>query len=189
MESPPRSGGRCSTVSAMEVTLHPTFGQRLASLFRLLVMTAVFTTIGAIGINLWHAYSEPAKLAIADLVPRMTSIMLPARDQAAAMAVPSAEATGSVQGSGAALSEDAAQLLRSLARDVAAMGQDIAELKERMGRLSTGQDQMARDVARIRQPNPRPDVRSAMAAAPPPGPPAATDLRKPVAPPLNPRPR
>jgi hypothetical protein len=178
----------------MEVTLKPTFGQRLASLFRLLVMTAVFTTIGAIGINLWHAYSEPAKLAIADLVPRVTSIMLPARDQAAAMAVPSAETTGAVQGGqagadGAALPEDAAQLLRSLARDVAAMGQDIAELKERMGRLSTGQDQIARDVARIRQPSLRPDVRSAMAAAPSPNPPATADIRKPVTPPLSTRPR
>lgn len=175
----------------MEVSLYPTFGQRLASLFRLLVMTAMFTTIGAIGINLWHAYSEPAKLAIADLVPRVTSIMLPGRDQAAAMAVPSADATGSVQSgqAGDELREDAAQLLRSLARDVAAMGQDIAELRERMGRLSTGQDQIARDVARIRQPSPRPDVRSAMAAAPPPGPPAATDPRRPVTPPLSPRPR
>ncbi|MBV9982608.1 hypothetical protein [Bradyrhizobium sp.] len=174
--------------------MNPTFGQRLASLFRLLVMTAMFTTIGAIGINLWHAYSEPAKLAISDMVPRVTSMILPGRDQGSAMALPSAEATGSVQGNqagveGAALSGDAAQLLRSLARDVAAMGQDLAELKERMGRLSNGQDQIARDVARIRQPNSRPDVRSAMAAAPPPTPPAASDLRKPVAPPLSSRPR
>ncbi|HTO60279.1 MAG TPA: hypothetical protein VMM15_03380, partial [Bradyrhizobium sp.] len=105
----------------------PTFGQRLASLLRLLVMTAIFTTIGAIGINLWHSYREPARLALADLVPRVTSMMLPGRDQTAAMAAPSADA-GSVQSSqastdGTALPEDVAQLLRSLARDVAAMGQ------------------------------------------------------------------
>jgi len=179
----------------MEVSLTPTFGQRLASLFRLLVMTAIFTTIGAIGINLWHAYSEPARLALAELVPRVTSVMLPGRDQAAAaMAVPSADATSSMQGSqagtdGAALPEDVAQLLRSLARDVAAMGQDIAELRERMGRLSTGQDQIARDVAKIRQPSPRPDLRSAMAAAPPPSPPAVADTRRPVTPSPSPRPR
>ena len=173
-------------VSAMEVSLTPTFGQRLASLFRLLVTTAIFTTIGAIGISLWHAYSEPARLAIADLIPRVTSTVLPGRDQAAAM--------GSTQGSqagadGAALPADAAQLLRSLARDVAAMGQDIAELRERMGRLSTGQDQIARDVAKIRQPSPRPDLRSAMAAAPPPSPPAVADTRRPVTPSPSPRPR
>jgi hypothetical protein len=177
----------------MEVSLNPTFGQRLASLFRLLVTTAIFTTIGAIGINIWHAYSGPARLAIADLIPRVTATVLPARDQAA-MAVPSASAMGSMQASqagadGAALPEDAAQLLRSLARDVAAMGQDLAELRERMGRLSTGQEQIARDVARIRQPSPRVDVRSAMAAAPPPNPPAAADTRRPVAPPPSPRPR
>ncbi|HTO60715.1 MAG TPA: hypothetical protein VMM15_05610 [Bradyrhizobium sp.] len=174
--------------------MNPTFGQRLASLFRLLVMTAMFTTIGAIGISLWHAYSEPARLAIADLIPRVTSIMMPSRDQAAAMAVPPAEATGSVQGGqagadGAALPADAAQLLRSLARDVAAMGQDIAELRERMGRLSTGQDQIARDVARIRQPYPRSDVRSAMAAAPLPSPSAVPDPRRLVTPSPSPRPR
>jgi hypothetical protein len=181
-------------VSAMEVRLTPTFGQRLASLFRLLVTTAIFTTIGAIGINLWHAYSEPARLAIADLIPRVTSTVLPGRDQAAAMAMPSAEAMGSMQGSqagadGAVLPADAAPLLRSLARDVAAMGQDIAELRERMGRLSTGQDQIARDVAKIRQPSPRSDLRSAMAAAPPPSQPAVADTRRPVTPSPNPRPR
>jgi hypothetical protein len=168
-----------------EVTLNPTFGQRLASLFRLLVMTALFTTVGAIGISVWHAYGERAKLAITDLVQRPTSTMSPQQDQAAAMAVPSMPMTGPVQDGaegvapGPTLPGDATQLLQSLVRDVAAMGQDIAELKDRMGRLSTGQDQIARDLARIRQPNPRPDVRSAMAAAPAPSPPAAPDARRP----------
>jgi hypothetical protein len=181
----------------MEVTLTPTFGQRLAGLFRILVMTAVFTTVGAIGINLWHAYGEQAKFAIADLVPRLTSIVLPRQDQAAAVAEPSVDATSSVQGgvdaaaSIANISGDATQLLQSLARDVAAMGQDLAEVKERMARLSAGQDQIARDLARIRQPSQRPDVRSAMAAAPLQIQPAAPDLRKPApsAPPQSARPR
>jgi hypothetical protein len=174
----------------MEVTLNPTLGQRLASLFRLLVMTAMFTTIGAVGVSIWHAYGEEAKLAIVDLVPRVTSmvtsIMSPRHDQTTAMAMPSTDVTGSVQGSAdsaaptAALPGETTQLLQSLARDVAAMGQDIAELKDRMGRLSTGQDQIARDLARIRQPSQRTDVRSAMAAAPPPGPSAAPEARKPV---------
>jgi hypothetical protein len=177
----------------MEVTLNPTFGQRLASLFRLLVMTAVFTTVGAIGISVWHAYGEQAKLAIADLALRATSIVSPPQ-QAAAMAGPSGQG---VQGSTddvasvATVPGDTTQLLQSLARDVAAMGQDIAELKERMGRLATGQDQIARDVAKIRQPSPRPDLRSAMAAAPPPNPLGQADTRRPATtlPPSVPRPR
>jgi hypothetical protein len=176
----------------MEVTLNPTFGQRLASLFRLLVMTAVFTTVGAIGISVWHAYGEQAKLAIADLAPRV-SIVSP-QHQAATMAGPSGQG---VQGSTddvasvATVPGDTTQLLQSLARDIAAMGQDIAELKERMGRLATGQDQIARDVAKIRQPGPRPDLRSAMAAAPPPNPPAQADTRRPATtpPPSGLRPR
>jgi hypothetical protein len=179
----------------MEVTLNPTIGQRLASLFRLLVMTAMFTTIGAIGISVWHAYGERAKLAVEALVPRAPSVMPPRQDQPAALAASSMDAMASVQGiqagtdgaaSAAALPGDATQLLQSLARDVAAMGQDIAELKERMGRLATGQDQIARDVAKIRQPGPRPELRSAMAAAPPPSP--APDTRRPVPTPSLPRP-
>ena len=173
----------------MEVTLKPTFGERLASLFRLLVMTAMFTTIGAIGISVWHAYGERAKLAIAGLVLRAPSVMPPRQDQPAAFAASSMDAMDSVQGiqpgadgatSAAALPGDATQLLQSLARDVAAMGQDIAELKERMGRLAMGQDQIARDLAKIRPPNPRPDLRSAMAAAPSPSPPARADMRRPT---------
>jgi len=166
----------------MEVTLKPTFGERLASLFRLLVMTAIFTTVGAIGISVWHTYGERAKLAIADLAPRVTSIMS-RQDQAAAMAGLSGQG---VQGSAddvaspATVPGDTTQLLQSLARDVAAMGQDIAELKERMGRLAMGQDQIARDLAKIRPPNPRPDLRSAMAAAPPPSPPAQAGMRRPT---------
>jgi hypothetical protein len=167
----------------MEASLNPTFGQRLANLFKILVMTAMFTTVGAIGISVWHAYGERAKLAIADLVPRVTSIMSSRQDQVAAL--PSMPTTNSIQGDAGgatattALSGDTAPLLQSLARDVAAMAQDIADLKERMGRLSVGQDQIARDLARIRQPtSPRLDVRSAMAAAPPPSPSATPDSRR-----------
>ena len=167
----------------MEATLTPTFGQRLINLFKILAMTVVFTTVGAVGISAWHAFGERTKLAIADLAPRVTSIMSSRQDQLAALS--SMPTANSVQGDadGAAvpttLSGDMAQLLQSLARDVAAMGQDIAELKERMGRLSVGQDQIARDVARIRQPaSPRLDVRSAMAAAPAPGASAAPDQRR-----------
>jgi hypothetical protein len=167
----------------MEATLTPTFGQRLTNLFKILAMTAVFTTVGAAGISAWHAYGERAKLAIANLAPRVTSITWSRQDQLAALSsVPTANSVqGDADGSvaTAALSGDMAQLLQSLARDVAAMGQDIAELKERMGRLSSGQDQIARDLARIRQPaNPRLDVRSAMAAAPAPGASAVPDQRR-----------
>jgi hypothetical protein len=172
----------------MEASLTPTFGQRLTNLFKILVMTAVFTTVGAVGISAWHAYGERTKLAIAELVPRLTSIMSSRQDQLAALSsVPTANAVqGNADGpvaiatlSGDMTSGDMTQLLQSLARDVAAMGQDISELKERMGRLSVGQDQIARDVARIRQPaSPRLDVRSAMAAAPAPGASAAPDQRR-----------
>ena len=179
----------------MQATLNPTLGQRVTSLVRLLVMTTLFTLVGAVGISAWQTYGDAVRLAIAERVPRLAPIVSPRQDQAAAMVAPSMQVTASAEhadgvGSTATVSEDQAQLLHSLARDVAAMGQDMAELKERIGRLAAGQDGIARDLARIRQPNLRPEVRSAMAAAPPQSPAAASEARKPTSllPPSIPRP-
>ncbi|TAI60381.1 hypothetical protein, partial [Bradyrhizobium sp. Leo170] len=48
----------------------------------------------------------------------------------------------------AALPPDTAQLLQSMAHDLAAMGQQIEQLKASIAQLKTGQDQIARDMAR-----------------------------------------
>jgi hypothetical protein len=180
----------------MQATLIASLGQRITSLFRLLAMTTLFTLVGAICISAWQTYGEAGRQAIAERVSRLAPVISPRPDQAAAMSAPSMPVTPSAEradgvGSTAIVSGETAQLLQSLARDVAAMGQDMAELKERVGRLAASQDAMARDVARIRQPNPRSDVRSAMAAVPSQIPAAAPDARKPTSllPPSIPRPR
>jgi hypothetical protein len=176
----------------MQATMIAAFGQRIASLFRLLLMTTLFTLVGAVGISAWQTYGDTVRHATAErVVPRRAPSMSPRQDQAAAMAASSTSVMASAaDGAGSTVSGETAQLLQSLARDVAAMGQDMAELKERVGRLASSQDAMARDVARIRQPNPRSDVRSAMAAVPPQSPTAAPDTRKPTSllPPSIPRP-
>jgi hypothetical protein len=180
----------------MQAILIASFGQRITSLFRLLAMTTLFTLVGAVGISAWQTYGDAARLAIAEKVPRLAPIISPRQDQAAAMLAPSMQVATSAEradgvGSPATVSADSTQLLQSLARDVAAMGQDMADLKERIGRLAASQDAIARDLARIRQPNPRPDVRSAMAAVPPQSLAAAPETRKPTSllPPSVPRPR
>lgn len=177
----------------MQATMIAAFGQRIASLFRLLAMTTLFTLVGAVCISAWQAYGDTARQAIAERAPRLVPSLSPRQDQAAAMAASSTSVMALAAdgaGSTAAVSGETAQLLQSLARDVAAMGQDMAELKERVGRLATSQDAMARDVARIRQPYQGPDMRSAMAAVPPQSPTAAPDTRKPTSllPPSLPRP-
>jgi hypothetical protein len=179
----------------MQAILNSSFGQRVASLFRLLAMTTLFTLVGAVGISAWQTYGGAARLVIAERVPRLAPIILPRQDQAGAMVAPSMQVTASAEhadavASTAIASGDRAQLLRSLARDLAAMGQDMSELKERIGRLAAGQDAIARDLARIRQPPLRPEVRSAMAAAPPQSPAAVPETRKPTSllPPSIPRP-
>jgi hypothetical protein len=164
----------------MQATMIAAFGQRIASLFRLLAMTTLFTLVGAVGISAWQTYGDTVRRAIAERAPRLVPIS-PRQDQAATMAATStAMMASAADGAGSTGSSETAQLLQSLARDVAAMGQDMAELKERVGRLATSQDAMAHDVARIRQPYQRPDVRSAMAAVPPQSPTAAPDTRKPT---------
>jgi len=178
----------------MQATLIAAIGQRITSLFRLLVMTTLFTLVGAVGISAWQTYGDTARRAIAQGVPRLASTMSPRQEQTVGMVAASTPAASAERtdgaGSTANLSGDTAQLLQSLARDVAAMGQDMAELKERIGRLATTQDAMARDVARIRQPYQRPEVRSAMAAVAPQSPTAAPETRKPTSLlPSIPRPR
>jgi hypothetical protein len=178
----------------MQATMIAAFGQRIAGLLRLLLMTTLFTLVGAVGISAWQAYGDTVRQAIAErVVPRLAPRISPRQDQAAAMAASSTSVMASAAdgaGSTATVSGETAQLLQSLARDVAAMGQDMAELKERVGRLASSQDAMARDIARIRQPYQRSDVRSAMAAVPPQSPAAAPDTRKPTSllPPSIPRP-
>jgi hypothetical protein len=171
----------------MQAVLNPTFGERLKSLVRLLAMTALFSGSGIAAISAWQSYGEAARRATAVRLPRAAPSPSARADQAGMTVGLSTQATPPAAraddgASAGAPSGESAQLLQSLAHDVTALGQDMAELKERIGRLATGQDQMARDLARLRQPNPRADVRSAMAAAPLQTPAAASDPRKPAAP-------
>src|SRR5579864_5198260 len=154
----------------MHAILNASLAQRLASLLRLLLMTTLFSVSGIVAISAWQAYGDAAKRAIAMRASRLVPVRSPRPDQAGVTVGRSMQPTTPAEraevASAAAPSAETTQLLQSLTRDVAAMGQDMAELKERIGRLAAGQDQMSRDLAKMRQPNPRPDVRSAMAAAP-----------------------
>jgi ATP/maltotriose-dependent transcriptional regulator MalT len=156
--------------------------ERLGSLFRLLMLTALFSVAGIVSISAWQSYGEAARLAIASRVPRLAATISPRSELTVGRSIQAATSAERMDGASpeAALSADSAQLLQSLQRDVAAMGRDMAELKERLGRLAAGQDQMTRDLAKARQPAQRPDVRSAMAAAPTQNSPAAPDARRPL---------
>lgn len=156
----------------MQVTFNPSLRQRLTSLFKLLVMTALFSGAGIAGISVWQAYGNATRLPVVRRMPPLVRIVSPRPDQAGVtvglskQAAPS-EAAQPEPADDAAASvppEDSMQLLQSLARDVAAMGQDMTELKARIDHLAAGQDQIERNLATMRQPAPRLELRSAMAA-------------------------
>jgi len=135
----------------------------------LAVLLAVFSAVAAAA---WQTYGDQAQDMIGRWMPRI-SLSTPAADKVASPAQPdapaaqeaaaedqtqppapaaqaadSAASTTPTTPATAAPSQDSAQLLQAMARDLAAMGQQIADLKASIAQLKTGQEQMARDMAR-----------------------------------------
>ncbi|WP_213774596.1 hypothetical protein [Bradyrhizobium sp. dw_78] len=165
-------------------------------------MGFVFTLCSAVAAIAWEHYGDAAQQTIADWTPQLALISsLPeklglagqssppaapasAADPAPSPAAQSAEATVPA----AALSPDTAQLLQSMAHDLATMGQQIAELRASLDQLKSGQEQIARDMARTAQARvaearvteakaAEPNLRSRISPLPPR--PAATPVHKP----------
>ena len=163
------------------------------------VVTAVLLTVGA-AVIARQSYGDAAKQMIATwALPSALTAWLPldklglaapsappaatpdaAQVQASQAAASAPSAPQAAAPAAAALSGDSAQLLQSMAHDLAAVGQRIDQLKASIDQLKAGQEQMARDVAKVSEKTSEKVAR----LAPPPIPPrpVAPRSRKPAPP-------
>jgi hypothetical protein len=151
--------------------------------------------IAAAGIA-WQFWGDAAQQTIAEWTPQLALTSSPPPEnsalsaQLAAPAVQSDAATATppqpalpapaaAQGvaPAAAVSDESAQLLQSMARDLASVRQETEQLKASIEQLKASQQQMSRDIAKASEQNLRPKV----SAAPPR--PAIAPVRRPMPPP------
>ncbi|GLH75164.1 hypothetical protein SSBR45G_00720 [Bradyrhizobium sp. SSBR45G] len=138
------------------------------------VLAVLFAVGSAVAAAAWQSYGDQAQEVVAHWMPRISLVSNADKDgaqpaasstqeTAAAAASPAQEpATGAL---GAGASQEQAQLLQSMAHDLAALNQQITELKTSLAQLKSGQDQMAREMARVAEakPSDRPSERTAEA--------------------------
>jgi hypothetical protein len=174
-------------------TARPSLGRRTS---RGLPRFLVAACVGVAATLAWQSYGATAKQMIADLAPQLSWLLLsppatnppgqemtaeqpsPPDIQAPAPQVASAKAgvVASTASETAASTVPAApspelQQLETMARDLAAVRQSVEQ-------LAAGQEEMARDIAKLQTAGQ--DIRRRISGLPPP---AATTARKPVPPP------
>jgi hypothetical protein len=128
------------------------------------VVAVLFAVCSAVAAAAWQSYGDQAQELVARWMPRISltstsadkpeSITPPTTTQTAAEeqaqpSAPAAVADNTVPAAAAGATQDSAQLLQSMARDLAAMGQQVGELKASLAQLKAGQEQMAHDMGRI----------------------------------------
>ncbi|MCK1744671.1 hypothetical protein IVA80_28605 [Bradyrhizobium sp. 139] len=170
-------------------------------------VTILFAGGSAAATVAWEKHGDTAKQMLAEWTPALSSwtpalsSLLPSTSQtapvAAAQAAPPAEQAAADEtidqsasppavqvaaAAPAATQPDAAQSVESMTRDLAAMAQQIEALKASIAELKTGQEQMAREMAKPPAPKPvaeaKPVDPRARASTLPPRPPAPP-VRKP----------
>ncbi|WP_315703612.1 MULTISPECIES: hypothetical protein [unclassified Bradyrhizobium] len=135
------------------------------------VVAILFAVVSAVGAAAWQTYGDQAQEMAARWIPHISlsstftgktpaeptqaSTDSPTKDSQsttadAAPAQPTPAAASAPTATAAAVPpSDQTQLLQSMAHDLAAMGQQITDLKASIAQLKTGQDQMAREIARL----------------------------------------
>jgi hypothetical protein len=172
-------------------TDRPSPGRRTSrSLARFLLAVCV----GVAGTLAWQSYSGTAKQMIANSAPRLSGLLQspaamnqpretaieqpsPPAVQASAPRAPSAQA-GAVAStaSEAATSSAPSAASRELQQQLETMEQDLAAVRQSVEQLAAGQEQMARDIAKLHTAGQ--DIRRRTSAFPP----ATTTTHKPVLP-------
>lgn len=135
-------------------------------------MAILFAVASAVGAAAWQTYGDQAQAIAARWIPHISLISSASGDKPApdASATPTAASQGASAETTAAPSVPAAsspapaaaaqasaeqsqvlqsQVLQSMAHDLAAVGQQISDLKASIAQLKSGQDQMAREIARL----------------------------------------
>jgi hypothetical protein len=111
--------------------------------------------------------------------PNPPAVQASATEAALPQPAPLAQASAEAVAPAAAVSDESAQLLQSIARDLATVTQEVQQLRASIEQLRAGQEQMSREVARVSEQSLRPKV---LAVSAPPPRPAAAPARKPAPP-------
>ncbi|PSO17345.1 hypothetical protein [Bradyrhizobium sp. MOS003] len=164
-------------------------------------VTFLFAGASAAATIVWAQHGDTAKQMLAEWTPALASL-LPSTSQtapvAAAQAAPPTEQAATDQTADQSVTPPAAQVaavapattqpgaaqsVQSMTRDLAAMAQQIEALKADIAELKSGQEQMAREMAKPPAPKPTAEVKPvdprARAAALPPRAPSPPPVRKP----------
>jgi hypothetical protein len=155
--------------------------------------------LGSAGATIvWETHGDTAKQMIATWIPALaaspsqataatsdqataTAPQAAAGDQPAEQsAAPVQAPTPQVQDAAAPAVPDATQSVQSMTRDLAAMAQQIEQLKANIAELKTGQEQMAREMAKPAPPKPA-EARIVEPRAKPSAKPASPPARRPRA--------
>lgn len=142
-------------------------------------MAILFAVASAVGAAAWQTYGDQAQEIAARWIPHISLISSASGEKtvpdtsAVASQSASAETTGTPSAPAASPAAPAAatdasseqsqllqsqgsqsqvlqsQVLQSMAHDLAAVGQQISDLKTSIAQLKSGQDQMAREIARL----------------------------------------
>ncbi|MGC2778255.1 MAG: hypothetical protein WA418_21730 [Bradyrhizobium sp.] len=127
------------------------------------VLAVLFAVGSAVAAAAWQSYGDQAQEMIAHWMPRISLISSVDKDGAAPTATSGQEtaAAAPVQAqdpatamAAAGVSPEQVQLLQSMAHDLATLSQQISDLKAGLAQLKTGQEQLARDVARVAEARP-----------------------------------
>ncbi|MGJ5179116.1 hypothetical protein ACQR16_12500 [Bradyrhizobium oligotrophicum] len=122
------------------------------------VLAVLFAVGSAVAAAAWQSYGDQAQEVIAHWIPRISLVSNADKDATAQPAPASAQETAAATpaqgqepatGAIASASQEQAQLLQSMSHDLAALSQQISELKASLAQLKSGQDQMAREMARV----------------------------------------
>ncbi len=176
-------------------TDRPSPGRRTSrSLARFLLAVCV----GVAATLAWQSYSGTAKQMIANSAPRLSGLLLsppaamnqpsgretaieqpsPPAVQAAAPQAPSAQSEAVASTASETVTSTAPTApSRELRQQLETMEQDLAAVRQSVEQLAAGQEQMARDIAKLHTAGQ--DIRRRTSALPP----AATTTHKPVTPP------
>jgi hypothetical protein len=171
----------------------PSIVRQAVRAFTALVLAAC---IGVAAMAWQSPYGDTARQMIASWAPQLaltssppleksglpeqatpSAVQASATEAALPQPAPLAQASAEAVAPAAAVSDESAQLLQSIARDLATVTQEVQQLRASIEQLRAGQEQMSREVARVSEQSLRPKV---LAVSAPPPRPAAAPARKPA---------
>jgi hypothetical protein len=176
------------TFRSAAVNAGPVAGQRGSTARRAVRAFMTLLLAGCIGVAAfaWRTQGAATKQMIAQWTPQFIQTLFPSEPPGVAVPpaapavvqagaataappqpAPPVPAAPEAAASAAAPSPESAQLLQSMARDLASLGQEVEQLKASVEQLKAGQPPATREVAKVSDKPPEPNLRPRVSALPP----------------------